>query len=42
MKMGIDGKPEDLLKDEQPNGGENEEAKSEEKPTFKSRLESFW
>ena len=42
MKMGIDGKPEDLLKDEQPNGGENEKESRNEKPTLRSRLESFW
>ena len=42
MKMGIDGKPEDLLKNGEQAATENEEAKSEEKPTFKSRLESFW
>ena len=41
MKMGIDGKPEDLLKNGEQAATENEEAKSEEKPTFKSRLESF-
>ncbi|MBQ6043165.1 MAG: hypothetical protein IJL41_03380 [Clostridia bacterium] len=42
MKMGIDGKPEDLLKDEQQTSTENEYAKSEEKSTLKSKLESFW
>ncbi len=42
MKMGIDGQPEDLLKDARQDAPENENGKAEGKPTFRSRLESFW
>ena len=41
MKMGKDGQPEDLLKTGTPETAEETESRNE-KPTFGSKLESFW